>query len=803
MLSFFRRSLSIKILVPLCLTVMLAIGMLVLYVQHSTFSIIAAETFKGALDITANTAKTLSLFFRDQTVIAKLLAAGQRVGHALDGDTGGAITQFKGLVDSNPAIMEILVFDSQGIVVTGYKSSGDILTGLNLANRDYVKEILAGNVDVITKTVLKSRSSGDLTYGVAQPIKNTAGKILGGVAILGYWKRFTDEFISPITIGSEGYGFILDEDGHFIHHRDPSEIGKDVSQFAFVRAALEKKQGVIHYEWKGKEKILALTTEPSTGWVICMSGYVEDLASAATAQGNTVLLAGVGLILAVILVSLALLGFFVFKPIAKTVELAERTSQGDLDSEFLPGSSGDVIARMQQSLMGIRSTVTSMVRGFDDLAHSIQEGRFRARGKVDEYEGEYAELIDNANKVLDILVGLFDELPLPISSINSRFDIQFINKAGAMAGGSTPSGVEGGKCYDYFKSGDCRTDGCACRQAMDKREQIQAETQAHPGGGEMEIQYFGLPLLDADGKSIGAIEVIMDQTEIRQAHARMLDTAGQADDLAAQLSTASQELAVQVEQTTAGAQTQNEMTNEVSVAMLQMESTVTEIARNATDASTSANCMKQNAIQGEKVVNDVIEAIETVRTRAVVVDENVRILGTQAENIGQIMTVITDIADQTNLLALNAAIEAARAGEAGRGFAVVADEVRKLAEKTMDATHEVGDAVQAIQDGTRKNIDAVKKATEAIDSSTDLAAEAGKALRDILDGAEATTDQIQSIATASEEQATTNNQINRSVANVHEVATEIAEAMNGSTAAVTELAELADKLHEITVRIVA
>ena len=801
MWSYIRRHLSIKILVPLCLTVMVSICMLVCYVKQSTFDTVFEQTAKDAEQLAANTAKALTLFLRDQGATAKLLAAGQRVGVALEGDTAGAVSQFTRLLSSNHVIMEILLFDSRGKVVVGCNAQGASLAGANLAGREYVKKVLAGKEDVTTETVLKSKSSGELMYGVAEPVRDAEGRVVGGIAILGYWNLFTEEFVAPVVIGSEGYGFILDSEGRMLSHPVASQVGKNIGDLPFARTALEKKQGIVRYVWEGREKVLAVAAEPSTGWVICMSAFVEDLASAAMEQGRTVTFIGIGLTLAVIVITLMLLALFIFKPIARTVSLAEQTAHGELDSEFSPGLSGDVIARMQESLLGIRSTVSSMVQGFDDISREIRRGRFTSRGEVEQYEGEYARLIGNANNVLDILVGVFDELPVPIVSIDDRYDIQYINKAGASVGNRDAEDLVGTKCHAYMNSDDCNTGKCASRRAMAELRQSHGDTKAHPNGSDMEIEYYGLPLMDAAGAPVGAIEFIMDQTEIRQAHARMLETARQADNLAGMLSASAQELAAQVEQTSAGAQAQNEMTNEVSVAMLQMEATVTEIARNAASASTSADSMKENATRGEGAVQDVIAAIEAVRVRAGVLDDNIRTLGAQAESIGEIMTVITDIADQTNLLALNAAIEAARAGEAGRGFAVVADEVRKLAEKTMDATHEVGDAVQAIQEGTRKNIDAVKKATEAIDSSTSLAADAGAALRDILEDAEMTSGQIQGIATASEEQAATNNQINSSVANVHDVAQEIAGSMSGSTSAVTELAEMAEELHQITVSI--
>ena len=172
-------------------------------------------------------------------------------------------------------------------------------------------------------------------------------------------------------------------------------------------------------------------------------------------------------------------------------------------------------------------------------------------------------------------------------------------------------------------------------------------------------------------------------------------------------------------------------------------------------------------------------------------------LGTQAEGIGQIMNVISDIADQTNLLALNAAIEAARAGDAGRGFAVVADEVRKLAEKTMTATKEVGQAIQGIQEGTRKNIDNVERSGKTIIEVTQLATLSGNALRQIVSLADTTTDQVRSIATASEEQSSASEEINRSLEDVNRVSLETSDTMRHSALAVGDLANQAQALKHL------
>jgi methyl-accepting chemotaxis protein len=161
------------------------------------------------------------------------------------------------------------------------------------------------------------------------------------------------------------------------------------------------------------------------------------------------------------------------------------------------------------------------------------------------------------------------------------------------------------------------------------------------------------------------------------------------------------------------------------------------------------------------------------------------------------MQVIDDIADQTNLLALNAAIEAARAGEAGRGFAVVADEVRKLAEKTMTATKEVDAAIRSIRSGTRENVVATESAVEAIQASTELAGRAGESIRNIQQSVIQTADQVRSIATAAEEQSASSEQVTRATEQINTISSETAHAMGEARDDLERLSSLASSLKEL------
>ena len=263
------------------------------------------------------------------------------------------------------------------------------------------------------------------------------------------------------------------------------------------------------------------------------------------------------------------------------------------------------------------------------------------------------------------------------------------------------------------------------------------------------------------------------------------------------VSSASEQLFALVNQSSQGAEVQRDRMTETATAMEEMNATVLEVAKNASEAAGNADAAKGRAAEGATIVNNVVDSITEINRQVVDMKSGLDELGIQAEGIGQVMDVISDIADQTNLLALNAAIEAARAGDAGRGFAVVADEVRKLAEKTMTATHEVGKSIASIQAGTRHNIKSMEEVAVVVGSSTEQAQQSGTSLTNIVTIAESTADQVRAIATASEEQAATSEQINRGTEEVNRISGETNESMGQASSALVELSSLTDELASI------
>ncbi|WP_288956843.1 methyl-accepting chemotaxis protein [uncultured Desulfovibrio sp.] len=274
----------------------------------------------------------------------------------------------------------------------------------------------------------------------------------------------------------------------------------------------------------------------------------------------------------------------------------------------------------------------------------------------------------------------------------------------------------------------------------------------------------------------------------------MLAAADRLEQVGGVVSSASTELSAQIEQSDRGAAESAQRLSEAATAMNEMNATVQEVARNAGSASAASAETKEKAEAGAQVVEKAVRSIEDVHQMSLALKDDMTQLNEHAQDITRIMGVISDIADQTNLLALNAAIEAARAGEAGRGFAVVADEVRKLAEKTMASTNDVGNAIKAIQESTAKSMTGVDNAVERIGEATELANQSGQALQEIVTTVEATGDQVNAIATASEEQSAASEEINQSIVQVNDMSRQTAEAMAEAAKAVSDLAAQAQGL---------
>ena len=241
----------------------------------------------------------------------------------------------------------------------------------------------------------------------------------------------------------------------------------------------------------------------------------------------------------------------------------------------------------------------------------------------------------------------------------------------------------------------------------------------------------------------------------------------------------------------AGANEQSAQASEVATAVEQMTKTIFETTKNTTTAASASKNAGKVAVEGGKVVEETIKGMirisEVVKQSA----ETVLELGRSSNEIGEIVQVINDIADQTNLLALNAAIEAARAGEQGRGFAVVADEVRKLAERTSKATQEIAGMIKHIQKDTDGAVQSMQQGTKEVENGKLLAEKAGDSLKEIITGAERVADIVTQVAAASEQQSRASEQITQNI----ELITNVTQQ---SATGVRQIAHAAEELNQLT-----
>jgi methyl-accepting chemotaxis protein len=266
---------------------------------------------------------------------------------------------------------------------------------------------------------------------------------------------------------------------------------------------------------------------------------------------------------------------------------------------------------------------------------------------------------------------------------------------------------------------------------------------------------------------------------------------------AEQLASASEQLSSSANEQAQGAETSKGQAAQVSVAMAQMSSTVHEVSDHSSRASEASRQAADTAREGGTIVEESLTKMRAIAESVSATAQKVEELGKSSDQIGRIIGVIDDIADQTNLLALNAAIEAARAGEQGRGFAVVADEVRKLAERTTSATKEVAGMVQTIQSGTGTAVAAMRDGTNQVQEGVHTTSRAGDSLKQIIHMSEQVGDMITRIATAAVEQSSATEQVNQNVEQITRLVNESASGAQQSAKACQDLSALAVELQKM------
>ena len=432
-----------------------------------------------------------------------------------------------------------------------------------------------------------------------------------------------------------------------------------------------------------------------------------------------------------------------------------------------------------------------------DVATRVTNGDYDINdGK--EHIGVYRNIIMMVEKLKETLQfsqNVLSSMPIPIAVFGSNNKLKYANREMMGLLEITKKMEECiGETSGTFMYRQENFNTATCKAIASKQTgRLTLEYETHKGN-HINVATIAQPLIDAHGDVTDVISVWQDITEtvrqnkvIADSHQNMQNIAVELEQVATIASSASEQLSAQIELSENGAQDQADRVATTATALEEMNATVLEIARNAGTTSDSASNVRSEASAGSESMQECVKAMHEVKEESLKLQTEMGVLSEHAQAINEIMNVISDIADQTNLLALNAAIEAARAGEAGRGFAVVADEVRNLAEKTMTSTTDVGNAISAIQKSTADNTRLVVDAVEKIERVTEMVSGAGEALLGIVQLADTTADQVRAIATASEEQSATSEEITQSVDSINNIAKETTNNMQEARKAVDEV----------------
>ncbi len=346
---------------------------------------------------------------------------------------------------------------------------------------------------------------------------------------------------------------------------------------------------------------------------------------------------------------------------------------------------------------------------------------------------------------------------------------------------------------DQYLGKHCSAKGCnICNTPRCGIEQLRHGTNelhnAMPDGRTMHVRIRYLQ--DKDGQKIGHVEISRDisaEQRLRNeaagaARDARLQTASQLGDVVTQLDQVSVHLADVIASVQQSTRTNSDRMHDTAAAMQQINGSALDVAKNADDAAKASRHMQEKADDSAQTIQQSVQNMQQVEKRSLGLMESMSNLGKQADAIGAVLLIIRDIADQTNLLALNAAIEAARAGEAGRGFAVVADEVRKLAEKTMHATTDVSNAIEAMRSDVRHSNEMAEETSAAIQELAVHTQQSGEAVTVIQSLVADVSSRVQSIAETAAQQSSMTDAVNNHVEEVKDAGERIAESMTTTLA---------------------
>ncbi|MHB1461129.1 MAG: HAMP domain-containing methyl-accepting chemotaxis protein [Armatimonadota bacterium] len=439
--------------------------------------------------------------------------------------------------------------------------------------------------------------------------------------------------------------------------------------------------------------------------------------------------------------------------IRSQTDVAQQIAKGDLSVQVSAASDRDTLAQSMQAMV---DTLRGLVQESTTLTSAAAVGQVRVRGNYQAFQGAYRDIVVGVNNTLDAIIDAFDAV-IAVSASLSQKDLtarmslnyqgEFLELAQAL-----------NKAMTALESAFGQTDQAAERV-------LRATKMVAATSGEV-------------GRASSAIAQTISQ--VAQGSSEQSRTITSASASMEQLSRA-------IEDVARGAQSQANIVQDTVVIVQQISDDINTVAATAQQATAASMQVSDVAQIGGASVKQTVEGMLHISETSGRMAEAIKQLGAQSRQIGMIVEAIDDIADQTNLLALNATIEAARAGEHGKGFAVVADEIRKLAERSSNATREIAELIRGIQQGTDNAVSAMNENGKDVQTGVELARKAGESLSDIQAAVNSIVGQIREMATSAHKMNVSSNDVVRAVESLSAVSEESSAATEEMAAVSTEV----------------